>query len=275
MNLEEFIYKFNMSSTLTVKDMHEWCYVMNYCKDKSIDYSNSISIYDFVKIFNDEYLKFKSDYDKLEKEYFGKNIVSGRYNSYNDGNDRFLTLYIEEPRCDLFNRSEGYLSIIEQNGNIYSFIDNDFVYGRKKDYYRKELNLDKNMVRKYLDFLEKYKLFLKGYDTFKSDYLFGDGIASIFTEINGNLSNKDLEFSIYFSLSSFQGDDCSRIYFRLGDNFKILYDKWRIILDSEKKQFSKEIIDSLVSSSYINYEKLPSMYNVDKVKGLCKVKERV
>ena len=67
MDLEGFIYEFNLVSTLTVKDVYEWACVLNNNTCKDIDYSNSISLYHLVESFYKLYILYKIDYDKLPK----------------------------------------------------------------------------------------------------------------------------------------------------------------------------------------------------------------
>ena len=74
MNLEKFIYEFNLASTMVAKDNVGWAYILNNKINKEIDYENSISFYNLVDSFNKLYLKFKNDYDKLDKWNLGKYI---------------------------------------------------------------------------------------------------------------------------------------------------------------------------------------------------------
>lgn len=74
MNLERFIYEFNLASTMVVKDNVEWAYILNNNIDKNMDYANSISFYHLVDSFNKLYLSFKKDYEKLRKLDLGEDI---------------------------------------------------------------------------------------------------------------------------------------------------------------------------------------------------------
>ena len=57
MELKDFIYHFNLSTTLTVTDTRELCYVINNKTGKEVDKSNSISLQEFYEKLGLEYNK--------------------------------------------------------------------------------------------------------------------------------------------------------------------------------------------------------------------------
>ena len=233
MNLDRFIYEFNLMSTLTIKDTYEWAYVLNNKINKEVDYSNSINLYDFVDLFNKLYCYFKKDYEKLGRLNFGKNLEILRFNKWvgsNDGiNYRKLIIYVDNPNKDICDDYDTLLYLYEKNGEVYSYITNNLLPW-EESYYKKYLNLDNKLIKSYLDFADKYSLLIDGYDFFKNKSFLGREIASVFAKINGNLLNDLSTFEVSFGNLYFNYEDYINVIFKLGDSLEINYDDSKVIL---------------------------------------------
>lgn len=268
MDLKEFIYVFNLMTTLTVTDRKELCYLYNEKINKEIDYSNSINFYELVKLFNKCYLLFKNDYEKLEKIDFGEYIQFFNFNKTE--NNRYLGIYIYGPNSDICDKGDTTLYLIEENNTIHSYITND-INPFSKDYYWEEIQFDNNILKKYLDFVEKYDLFLSGYYNLKNQFIYGDGTTVLFSKINGDIFNKLENFEFHFGNLYFNTEDFVDVFFKLGEEFAIDYDSSKIILhDKEILDSKKENIDKLINGLYVNRSKLSPMYE----KGKTLIKER-
>ena len=140
---------------------------------------------------------------------------------------------------------------------------------RSSDFYRKKVELDENLVKKYLDFLEKYECFLQSYYNLRNKFIFGNGTTVLFSRIEGEILEKLKTFTIAFGNNYFITADSIRILFNLGETLNIDYNLCEIEMDLKKIENKKEYIDELVNNLFINRSKLPVMYEKEK----CLVKE--
>jgi len=269
--IQEFKEKFNLSATCTAKDLDDWCHRMNN-GDNEIDYSGSITLYEIVKLFNENYLSFRLAYADVVKTKFSDNIKLLNYNGSKIYNmDKCLALLLYNPIKEVCPLDEIMMFIVEEDSYIYSFVTD--YYDTSK--YYKELSIDKSILKDYLNFMDDNYLFLDSYKKMKKDFGFTSDDALKCSLINGDLCEQGLStLELKFGLFGFGEDDYAEIVFSLGDNIDILYDKCKLVLDSKKVNASNEVYYDLVNSCYVNRTKLPSMYMEDninkKVKSLNK-----
>lgn len=256
MDLSNFIYHFNLSTTLTVTDVHELCYVINNKTGKEVDTSNSISFYHLVESFNKLYNLFLNDYQKLSKLDVGKNIELIRYSSYDDY--RILTLYIEEPKKEIVDDYETIMYICEKYKETYSIVTNN-INPFDDDYYNKKVNLPEELIREYLDFGKKYESFFESYHKLENEFIYGNGTTVLFSKVNGKFPNFT-SFELTFGNAFFNGEDYIKVLFNLGENLSIDYDQCELKLHSFETPTDAttkvKIIDTLLKELYINKEKL-------------------
>ena len=271
MNLEKFIYEFNLASTMVSKDNVDWACILNNKINKEIDYENSISFYNLVDSFNKSYLKFKNDYNKLDKWNLGKYIqVLDVYSKEGeDGLYRSLVIYIDSPDKKICDYDETLLYIVEKNGDIYGRITNNLNYF-DKNYYNKKIDIDKDKASKYLDFFLKHKLFFDAYDFFKIRTILGNGTTMIFSKIDGDLFDEYLKFELSFGNAFFNYEDYIKVVFELGNELRINYNDSMVIFESKMVDDKKDIIDTLVNNLYIHRCKLSKLYDSEYVKKLTK-----
>ena len=269
MNLERFIYEFNLASTMAVENNVEWGYVLNNEINKEIDYENSISFYNLVESFNKLYLRFKNDYAKLDNWNLGEYIeILDVYSNEKSGNlYRSLVIYIGNPNKEICEYDETLLYLCEENGKLTGRITNNLNFF-DKDYYNKEILIDENMVRNYLDFFLKYKSFIETFNFFSNINIFGNGTTMIFSKIDGNLFDNISKFELAFGNAFFNYEDYINVVFKLGDKLIINYDDCLVKLQSSYIENNKEIIDTLIHSLYLNRCKLPKCYTNDKIRKL-------
>lgn len=263
MDLEAFIYKYNLVSTLTITDIIELCHVLNKKENRAIDYSNSINLYHLVTTFNKLSNYFQKDYQTLNPITLGENVELLNFYHHENDNYRCLTIYINNPNEQICNEDETLLYLIEKDGKITSIITNGINYF-DKDYYKKEINIDEEIVKKYLDLGEKYSLFIDAYHTLKNKFIFGDGTTVLFSKINGELFEKITSFEITFGNHYFNTEDYINVPIKLGETPVIDYPNSKVILDLEEQENKKEIIDELLEKLFINKDKLPELYQKEK-----------
>ena len=270
MNLEKFIYEFNLASTMVAKDNVDWACILNNKINKEIDYENSISFYNLVDSFNKLYLKFKNDYNKLDKWNLGKYKVLDVYSKEGEeGLYRSLVIYIDEPDKMICDYDETLLYIVEKNEEIYGRITNNLNYF-DKNYYNKKIDIDKNKASKYLDFFLRYKLFTDAYDFFKIRTIWGNGTTMIFSKICGDMFEEHCNFELSFGNCFFNYEDYIKVVFELGDELRINYNDSTVIFESKMVDDKKDIIDMLVNNLYIHRCKLSMLYDSGYIKKLTK-----
>lgn len=263
MDLQEFIYAFNLATTLTVTDRKELYTLINKKINKEIDYSNSIKFYKLVELFNEQYLIFKKDYEELEKIDFGEYISFFNYGKTDSG--RYLGVYIYGPNKDICDKDDTTtLYLLEENDKVYSYITND-INPFSEDYYRKEVYFDTNLLKKYLDFVEKHHLFLESYYSLKNKFIYGDGTTVLFSRINGEILEELETFELQFGNVYFNTEDFVDVFFKLGEDFAIDYGLSKIVLDKKEiLENKKESIDNLTNNLFIDRDKLSPMYEKGK-----------
>lgn len=269
MDLERFIYKFNLVTTLTVRDRYEWGNILNNGIDREIDFSNSISFFELVKSFNELYLLFKKDYDRLRKLNLGKELEILGFRRYKTDNSiyRVLVIYIDNPDREICEYGETLLYLFSKNGKIDNFITNG-INIFDKNYYKERIKLDEELVKGYLDFFEKYSLLLDSYNFLKNKFILGNGTTTLFSKINGNLLDGLFTFEVSFGNIYFNSEDYINVVFNLGDDLSIDYEESQVILGLEKIGNKKEVIDKTIHNLFINREKLSEMYLCGKIKKL-------
>lgn len=269
MDLEIFIRNFNLVTTGTVMDAIELVYILNNNVDREVNYSNSINLYHLVESFNKYYLLFKNDYSNLIKFNLGKKEEIIKFYACADGESSFrnLIIYIYNIDKEICNHYETLLYLCEKNGKTYSYITNGLNFF-DKDFYRKELQLDSKIIKSYLDFGEKYGLFIDSYDDLRNKFIFGNGCTVLLSKINGNLYEEINDFELSLGNVYFNSYDYINIIFRLGDGLSIDYDMSKVVFDNVECDDKKEIINRLIHKLYINKNKLSNMYSSEKVKKL-------
>lgn len=261
MNLDRFIYEFNLVSTQTITDTHELIRVLNNKQNKEIEYSNSVSIHDLVELFNKLYVFFEKDYQKLEKINLGERIEFLTF--YKSDDYRLLEFLIDTPYKEICEEEETLLYLIEDNEKIYSFVTNNLNFFAK-DYYRKDIQLNEAQVKKYLDLAEKHNLFLDTYKFLKNKFIFGNGTTVLFSKVSGELSEKLNTFEVAFGNQYFNTSDYISIPFILGETLNIDYGSSKVIFDLKEQENKKEIIEQLINNIFVTRNKLPDMYKDEK-----------
>ena len=248
--LDIFIKELNLVFTNTIKKI-EFCKVGFNINNQNVNSENTISLYNLVSSFNKLYLKFKKDYETLQKLELGKSIEILDFNKINIDKDSYRTLiiYIDEPT--ICNHSDTLLYICEKDNKNYSFVTNN-INPFNKNYYREDLKLDSEKCKKYLDLFEKYKLLLDTYKYLKNKFVFGDGTDTLFTRIKGEFLEELTDFEINFGQCFMNTEYYVKMLFNLGKNLSIDIDKCKIILDCNEISPNEKILDKLYKDIHIN-----------------------
>ncbi len=153
MNIKDFEYRFNLASTHTTKDIQEWCEILNGGKEQPIKKENTISLYDFISSFNNVYNNFKKDLSLFPKYYFGKKLsLVYYYETYkNNKHNESLMLHIDEPNKSLVDVEDTFLHVWVEDDKYETHVTNNISLINKNFYYN-AVNIDKEILRKYIDF---------------------------------------------------------------------------------------------------------------------------
>ena len=266
MDLKNFIYEFNLASTMTVKDREEWTDVLNNNISMDVDYTDSVSLYHLVDSFNQLYLKFKKDQESLP----GLGVVGDtrivKYN-YSENNDyERLVFFVDNYYSDKrFKYGEGIL-YIERIDDVYKSYLTNGLLSFEEGFVRKYLSLSEDNMKKYLDFGCKYDVLIDGFNYFKNKQVFGNGTTMIFTKINGKLLSGIDTFEVSLGNIYFNYEDYVNIVFRLGDKLEIDYEHSKVKLNNVLYEDERLVIDELVKKIYVNINNLSSMNDFDKKK---------
>lgn len=265
--LELFIKRINLffTNTVSINDVSKVPGI-DY-ENTDINYENTISLYNLVKSFNELYLKFKKEYDNIEKFELGEYVEIIEYanyrSSFDDKDYRHLIFYIENPT--ICNHKYTYLYFFDKNKEPSALITSNTTRNSYEEgYYREAINLDLNKVSKYLDLFSKYQVLLDTYNYLKNQFIFGDSSNILCSHIDGDLL-KGLE-SIKLTLGSldFFSEDSIVLYINLGENFGIDYKKSSVILNNNIINFENKDIDKIVNDTYISKKYLKNKRESDK-----------
>ncbi len=257
--MENFKYNYNLATTLTETSCIQ--------KEQSIDYSNSISLFDLVTIFNKAYLSFQKDLVSLPRLPISSYALYDSTVLEEDSKKaQKVTFLIPNPL-----RAEKGAVL-----NIYKTEDHLFyrVFTKSKWYYDEEatdaLKLDPELIRKYLDLLYCHQDFFNAYNTLREAQVVGDGTHTLFTKISGDILNELSTLRLAGGSTYFMKDSSFSITYQLGENMGALQDslKWTSSDESPKKDC--HFVEDLAKELYINRSLLPSLFSKEKGKILQK-----
>lgn len=253
-NINEYIRELNLvyTDSATYRDF------LAIDKDMSeveINYKNSISLGNYISMFNDLYKSFREEYDSLKSLNLGKEVVYINFSKWTAEADyRCLSLYVREP--NMIKKKGTNLYLREIDGKIMPFATNN---GNPidKNYYRVDVNLDEDLCKQYLDLFEKYKLLLDLYAYARNGQLFGDGVRYIYTKVND--TNIDFldglnKFELIFGVDYFSNDLYADIVFNLGDDLSINYEDSKLIVNNADMTLDKKLIDRLLNEIYLKQD---------------------
>ena len=149
---------------------------------------DSISLYDLIVYFNNEYLSFKKEYNDMEKLNIGKKVSPLFFK------DDELVLGVTYPT--IVDDDLSVLHIINKNNEIKCTINN-MIY--KKNTYNKEVDIDKEIARKYFDLFKKYNHIMKLYNELLTGFAMTDGTYTLSTISSDSNIIDDIE-NIIFSI---------------------------------------------------------------------------
>lgn len=255
MDLEELIKTLNLVYTDTIKSK-DFCRVDFDINKTEVNYDNSISFYDLIYAFNKLYNSFKKKYDALEKFDFCQEQYPVWFSEFDiDQHYRVLELFVDG--CDLkrFLYENLELNLREIDGKNESYITNGIEYLSSPDYYYEDLNLDDNIVKKYLDLFQEYDLLMKLFQRLYNEMIFGNGTYTIFTEIKSEkkyFGDKLNTIKLFFGAGYFNANYNITIVLKLGDTIEFDLDNCKIDLDDEIIPATNEVCSKILKSIFIN-----------------------
>lgn len=264
MNIDRFIYDINLVFTLTAKDIYESCSVINNGRKRKIDYKNCITLYDLVNTFNQVYIKYLEDQDRIMEciRVYGKEVYYA-YHSIDEKEDFcLLSLDAVEPYSNILEGDMAYIYLIKDNGE-YRVSANNGLNRFNKDYKSNEIEIDIEEIKRLLDLIIKHDLFLESYRDLRSKFVFGNGTSVLFTDINGDINDRLNIMKLTFGNAYFNSTDYVEVIFRLGEELEISYEESKVTIDDEEVidiNRKIEIINRLISEIYINCDKLNNLY---------------
>lgn len=256
MDLEKLIKTFNLifTNTSTVRD---FCRV-NYDRDKdTVNYENSISLYDLVFSFNKLYNAFKKKYDALDKFDFCKEQFPKWYSEFNsDGHYRDLEIFIDGCDPKRFKNHEYLeLNLREIDGKNTSFVISEEHNPFDPNYYYSGIEIDDDIVKKYLDLFQEYNFLMELFYHLRQSTVFSDGTHSLFSSFNNyNIMFGEEVDTFKFSVFASYFDMFNEVIItlKLGDELTIDLDNSRIALDEKKIDINSDMCFEILKRIYIN-----------------------
>lgn len=262
MDLTNFIYDFNLATTMTEGDVYEIVRVINGGRKKAINYDESVSLYDIASKFNESYLDFTKDMNDLKSKLM--NLGEKVTYEYHTLSDDFASVIFQviNPRKEVFDGDYAIVTLVYNNGVFNARVDNGRRYA-DKEFKCKGVNMSENDIEACLDIVRKYDYFLEAFRELRNKFVFGNGTTVIFSKIEGDIFDKLTEFTLSFGNSYMNSSDFLEVKFKLGEDFKILFGKSKVEMDDEilaDKNEKKRVIDELLKDIYVNSEKLCMLY---------------
>ncbi len=257
---QELITLFNAFFTGTSRD-ENW--VRRNIDAFEINTEGSISLYDLIVAFNKLHNAFVKEFNELEELDLG--IVTGtcgfRKNIDFNGNvSRDLHLYIEKRENDnldyrryfFTDDDEHELHIYEKPNELFAFtteVGEAYCKG-------KAIELNHDLLKKYLDVFDKYQLLLELYYSIRNNTIFSDRAYTLFTEIE-NIDNEfttkmdSFKVSFYNTYMNYSGGSF-KIKANLGNELTIDLENSEAEIEKTKVNYTEEDYINILKSVYIN-----------------------
>lgn len=296
MSLEEFIYRYNLATTETIKSNDKL-----YSQDTNIpiDYSQSISLFDLISLFNNTYLNFLKEYNEiLPLDILGKEAYYTHCYAENDA--CIIDFIVKEPSNEVFHKVNGYVTKLDAKGNaivipqtksyednkkwcnveiiqytnkeVSCFTDNGLIKKGEK----REIYISDEITTAHINLVKKYKDFLYSFFELENKFIFGNGTTVMFSKITGTLPNNLNSFKITFGNAFFNCADEIEITVILKEKLEIDYSQSTIVLDTVSSEYltdKKEIINTLLKKIYISTNRLPNFFSQEK--NLYRIRKKV
>ena len=251
-SLNSYTKLFNSLYTNTVTE-HDFCYVGFDLDKVEVNYDNCISLYDLLVTFNKLHHSFIKEYETLDNLDLAEKIYFMYYRQYDD-NSRTISFYLKGIK-DYNKCGKPNIYMQEENGEYEAFY--------LSDYDHIDLDIDTEIIKKYLDLFDKYRDLYDVYNRLKYIRIFCNDIVSLYTNINnnndmelGDILNEMKDFKICLLDHYHHAEDIFSFDFNMGDEIKINSDKTKVIINNKRIAVTEEEIMGFLKSIYINTEYL-------------------
>lgn len=251
--LDEYIKKWNLIFTNTLKE-EDFCRVDFDLTQTKVNYCDSISMFHFLSSFNKLYLKFKKDYEKIDKLNFEKYLEVLSFDQFVFDQDYYRNLIFHLKKSNITDQKDTLLYIREVNGIIKPFVTNH-MNPYDQNYYCKNVKLNLEIAKKYLDLFEQYHLLLDMYNYLKNNQIFGKSAYFIFTFIDNresNLLEKLNQINLNFGCNYFNSENYVELSIKLGCDFELNYTDCKLTLENKNILANPSEYDKLFKEIYIH-----------------------
>lgn len=241
---ELFIKEMNLIFTGTSNRRE--IYSNELIENTDVIYDNTISLYNLFKSYNELYMSFKNEYEKLNKINCSTNIQYVYFGKYNIKGKENRTLVFE-----ILDNDEWKYINLSQNGDHFKSNITNGVFPRTKDDVILNI-MNEEDVKKYLDLFEKYQMLFELQEQFNSEKLTGDGCSMIDVSISGNLLNNNCYVDVFMGDFYMNTSYSINLLINLGENFGIDKDKCKIILDNKEVVNTDKALNKAFNGVYVN-----------------------
>ncbi len=201
------------------------------------DLDSNTSLYDLISAFSKLHQSFISEYNALPKFSIFSIKDYEDYYSFREGRDNYRVL-----KMKIINKSlkckhkELYLYMREINGEILPYLSTDVAWKDHPDYYNKDIPLNREKVRPYIDLFDKYQVLFQLYNRIKGMIVFSDNIHSLYIRANNSsdsfVSNIK-EIRVAITSENGNNDDYVGISINVSDGLEIITKDSKMRIDGK------------------------------------------
>lgn len=197
---------------------------------------------DIITIFNQSYQSFIKEYKLLPPLHLAEMEKLYFYSS-SDLSDSLIIDFYNVNNCvsiELQKKDENYNAYLSNMG----------------ERHYKKMRIKTDIIKKYLDLMQKYQKLIRTYFSFREYYLCKH-YTFFNIRLNENILNNISQFYLYFGNENFTVE----LIFDLGDKISISSYNVKIMgINELEKHEEKEIITFLLNNIYINTNYLSNLY---------------
>ena len=260
MTKEEYIKKYNLIATKTIKEVSS-LYDYNFNIDNyNINYDKSLNIYNLLNEFNKLYYNIKYNYCLLDKFNIAKDMDVFSYK--NENGIELMQFLLRYPNFNIYNKSTiAYLNLYGTNDTYYAQITSDI---DSDDYV--DVDLNPYLIKEYLYLGKTYTKLISSYREFKRYFgkSYFEGEINLGLMLNGDLLSKINYYKLSFGFAEIDYDivfdDLLCVKGIKKHNDKLTFTDNEIIDIAKSIYISKKIVKDIIPINKVK-EKQKTLFN--------------
>ena len=251
MTKEEYIKKYNLIATKTIKNVST-LYDYNFNIDNyDINYDKSLNVFNLLDEFNILHYCIQSDYDSFEKINIAKDMDIYSYKC--EDNVEIMQFLLRYPNFDIYNKGTiAYLNLYGTNDTYYANITSE---SNSNDYV--DVDINPYIIMYYLYLGRTYTKLISSYRELKRYFgkSYFEGEINFGLMLNGDLLSKINYYKLSFGLTKVDFDIVFDDHLSIKDikkyNDKLDFKDNDIIEIARSIYMSKKIIKDIIPSNRV------------------------